>query len=409
MTARAFHGIRREVDRFPQGSLPHPLPPSSQGELPLSPAPRAPSFATRDLPSRSQATSALEMAAGVFLGSCPARRPPGLGSLPHCLNCSFSSGGLDNHDKKGTVQRVLQAALKIGDVVNASKRCEWRKALPIGGLLLAGTLATAAMAVAATKATTPADANAPPPPPAVEQPMPPAPRPAPERVAAPPPLPGAPGAEFSPGVGDVLRLVNAKVDGEVIQAFVKNSPVAYRLGASEIVALKDRGVPSAVIAVMIQHGGELRARGLLPPGPPGANPPVPLPYPMEADPYAPAPSLDPGYDYGTMPMYLPYSYPADTYPYPYDYSYWYNSYPWTWASWAYWPFRYGSYPYRPIRSHYPYHYNFPVRGFGAPRTHFALRAAAGGFGGRSYVRSGSGGGIRSGGFGGGHGGGGRRR
>src|SRR4029077_20149573 len=61
-----------------------------------------------------------------------------------------------------------------------------------------------------------------------------------------PPVAEAPTAmsvRFSPGVGDVLKMLDAKVDVEVIKAYIKTSPVPYSPGAEEIIALKKRGVP----------------------------------------------------------------------------------------------------------------------------------------------------------------------
>src|SRR4051812_35005045 len=51
----------------------------------------------------------------------------------------------------------------------------------------------------------------------------------------------------SPGLLEVLKLQDAKVDAEVIKAFIRNSPVAYNPSAVEIIALKQRGVSPEVI------------------------------------------------------------------------------------------------------------------------------------------------------------------
>jgi len=42
---------------------------------------------------------------------------------------------------------------------------------------------------------------------------------------------------------EILKMVDAKVDAEVIKAYIQVSQVAYSPSATEIIALKDRGVP----------------------------------------------------------------------------------------------------------------------------------------------------------------------
>lgn len=144
---------------------------------------------------------------------------------------------------------------------------------------------------------------------------------------------------FSPGVDEILKMVDAKVDPGVIKAFIKNSPVAYNLSAGEIIALKQRGTADEVITLVIQHGGEVRAQMMA-----GNNSPPPAATP-------PAGTYDtPGYDYSTAPNYpypysdyYPYSsyypyYYADYYPYYSPYSYYSYGYPWSFYSWPYFYF-----------------------------------------------------------------------
>jgi len=52
-----------------------------------------------------------------------------------------------------------------------------------------------------------------------------------------PPAQAAPTARFSPGVADIVKMVDAKVDPEVIKTYIKNSPTAYNPSATEIIAL----------------------------------------------------------------------------------------------------------------------------------------------------------------------------
>src|ERR1035441_9907454 len=58
-----------------------------------------------------------------------------------------------------------------------------------------------------------------------------------QSVAAPP---TAPAARYSPGVTDIMKMVDAKVDAQVIKSYIKTSPTAYSPSANEIIALKGR-------------------------------------------------------------------------------------------------------------------------------------------------------------------------
>src|SRR5258708_13908267 len=63
---------------------------------------------------------------------------------------------------------------------------------------------------------------------------------------------------YSPGVADVVKMADAKVDPEIIKAYIHSSPVAYSPSASEIIALNDRGLPPDVLTAILHRGGELR-------------------------------------------------------------------------------------------------------------------------------------------------------
>jgi len=137
---------------------------------------------------------------------------------------------------------------------------------------------------------------------------------------------------YSPGVQEVLKMVDAKVDADVLRAFIRNSPAAYSLSADDIISLKTKGVPDAVITDMIQHGAEVRNRAAsLSQATPGANAPQYAPPPAGGYPASP-----PEYDYGAEDYGYPYAYPDySAYPYysfgyPYAYNYWWSSfgYPW---------------------------------------------------------------------------------
>jgi hypothetical protein len=146
-----------------------------------------------------------------------------------------------------------------------------------------------------------------------------------------------PTPRYSAGVEDVLRMVDAKIDPTVVQAYIKSASVPYDLRAGEIIALKDHGVPPDVITAMIQRGGELRAQ-LSHANQAAAPQPMQAPYPATATPYAPT------YDYGAQPDYS--AYPSYTYAYPayasygYPYGGGYYGYGYGWPYYGYSGFGY---------------------------------------------------------------------
>ncbi|HVV71706.1 MAG TPA: hypothetical protein VHI52_09435 [Verrucomicrobiae bacterium] len=209
--------------------------------------------------------------------------------------------------------------------------------------------------------------------------------------------PPPPRSAYSPGVQDVLKMADAKVDPEVLKAYIKNSPHASSLSADEIIDLKKKGVSDAIVTEMIQHGAEVRAQA-------AAAAPVPPPASVSpqynANVAAPAPAVAaPGYDYGYADYGYPYdysSYPYYSLGYPYGYNYWWWSsygYPW----YGYSPFFYADvFGHRHFRGfdrdrfgHYG-HYG-PWRGFdghrgyGTPGRGQPWRPV-GGFAGRSSYR-----------------------
>jgi hypothetical protein len=150
--------------------------------------------------------------------------------------------------------------------------------------------------------------------------------------------PNAGAPHLSPGLDEILKLVDAKVDPEVIKAYIHNSGIPYAPSASEIILLKDRGVPEGVLAALLERGGELRNQAAIPSL---ATPvPAPGPVPTEAPAEMPAPTATAPTDYG-VPAYS-YAYPSYAYSYPY-YGYPYYSSYW-YAGWPYyWPYYWGFY------------------------------------------------------------------
>jgi len=159
----------------------------------------------------------------------------------------------------------------------------------------------------------------------------------------------APGVSYAPGVQEIMKMVEAKVDPAVLQAYIKNSPTAYTLSADVIIDLKKKGVPDEIITGMIQHGSELRAQAGSAAQAYAATAPAPA-NPPPTGPYAPAAGYDSDFSDSDYPYYTTsspgyYGYPY--YGYPYSYSYWWNyGYPW-----------YGFYsPFYYYNSHGHHHY-----------------------------------------------------
>ncbi len=271
-------------------------------------------------------------------------------------------------------------------------RNEWPKTFMVGGLIPASTIIAATLSVAATKV-----ANS-----SLE----------PVAAAATQPAPTAtqstqaPAIRFSPPVAEVLRLVDAKVDPAVIKAFIHNYPAPYRLSAEQIIALKNRGVSSDIIAAMLQHGSDLTT--------PAISQPAPGPAP-----YGPAPAIPDQYSAVPAPAYPDYSNaygPGYEYPLGYPYDYWgYNNlygYPWGFG----WPLGYyglSPFYFNHFRNHGFFNRGFGTGGrfgrFGGFPGRGGVAGRPGGFGGGFRGGGGFGGGFHGGGGFGGHGGGGRGR
>jgi hypothetical protein len=207
-------------------------------------------------------------------------------------------------------------------IMKTTKQSEGLKGHQIKAWLMAGTLVLCApVASRAINAVTPATG-------AVDQ-----------GVAAPQ---TAPAARCSPGVADIVKMVDAKVDAEVIKTYIKNSPTAYNPSANEIIALKDRGVGPEILTAMLQRGAEVRVQSMQA-AQAAASASAPQTYPSGVNPNAAVP----GYDYGTQPAYpnYAYSYPANSYVYPSD-AYAYPAYGYGY-SWPYFNcgWGYGGYTY----------------------------------------------------------------
>ncbi len=79
-----------------------------------------------------------------------------------------------------------------------------------------------------------------------------------------PPASAAATGDYSPGVSETLKLVQAGVSKEVIRSYIEQSPTSYRLKASDVIALKENAVPDELITAMLKRGAELRAQAKRP-------------------------------------------------------------------------------------------------------------------------------------------------
>jgi hypothetical protein len=87
---------------------------------------------------------------------------------------------------------------------------------------------------------------------------------------APLPVSSPPGSYVSPWLMDIVKLVRARIDDAVIVTFI-DSAGTFNLDAGQIIYLRDLGLSGDIIAIMIQHDGEI-VSGLRPiPAAPSAS------------------------------------------------------------------------------------------------------------------------------------------
>src|ERR1051326_7837229 len=65
---------------------------------------------------------------------------------------------------------------------------------------------------------------------------------------------------LSPGVAEVVRMHEAGLDAPVIQAYIENSTILYRVNADDLVYLHEHQIAPALITALIKRGAELRAQ-----------------------------------------------------------------------------------------------------------------------------------------------------
>ena len=176
-------------------------------------------------------------------------------------------------------------------------------------------------------------------------------------VAAPPAY--LKNASSSAALEEIDKLLDAKVDVEVIRAYIQNSPVSFRLSASDLIALKDRGASAEILKALIEH--QPQAAVVTAPAPQAPGPQTAPNYPM--GPAVEAPMTGSDYGYGSYPVYgnnyypsYPYYYPSyayASYGWPYFYFGYYPGYCYSRGYGGYWGHGYGHYPYYGY-GHYPY-------------------------------------------------------
>ena len=126
-----------------------------------------------------------------------------------------------------------------------------------------------------------------------------------------------PAGTYSAGVAEIIKMLDAKVDGQVILAYIQNSPIPYNPDGTDLIALKEHGASTELLVALLHHGDELRLHmaqaqsAINPPPaapaydypPAAANPPYPYDYPDSS--YAPYPAASYSYGYGWPLAYWP--------------------------------------------------------------------------------------------------------
>lgn len=125
-----------------------------------------------------------------------------------------------------------------------------------------------------------------------------------------------PAGTYSPRVTEIIKMLDAKVEVQVILAYIQNSSIPYNPDATELIALKEHGASAEMLTALLHRGDELRLQ--LAQAQSTANPPAAAP----AYDYAPEPA------YPETPSPAPVEAPYSATDYTYA-----NGWPWVyWAS-----------------------------------------------------------------------------
>ena len=188
----------------------------------------------------------------------------------------------------------------------------------------------------------------------------------------------APGFDQAPPagtMGDVLKLVQAKVDPTVIKAYIENSPESFQPTADDLILLKKEGATPEVLKAILDHAAAMRSQA----SPVATSPSYPVSnasqtaYPSStAQTYSQA--SQPADTSETSTTYTPESTTTTVYPTTYysSYSYgwpWYIGFGWYWPTYYYggcYPYSCyyhgGYYPYGYYHGYYPY-CRYPYYGY----------------------------------------------
>ncbi|HWV99372.1 MAG TPA: hypothetical protein VNZ64_06720 [Candidatus Acidoferrum sp.] len=69
-----------------------------------------------------------------------------------------------------------------------------------------------------------------------------------------------PAGTYSAGVAELIKMLDAKVETEVMLAYIQGSPIAYNPDATELIGLKEHGASTEMLTTVLHHGDELRLR-----------------------------------------------------------------------------------------------------------------------------------------------------
>ena len=67
-----------------------------------------------------------------------------------------------------------------------------------------------------------------------------------------------PAGTYSAGIAEIIKMLDARVDAQVILAYIQNSPIPVNPDALELIALKDHGAPVEMLTALLHRGDELR-------------------------------------------------------------------------------------------------------------------------------------------------------
>jgi hypothetical protein len=161
---------------------------------------------------------------------------------------------------------------------------------------------------------------------------------------------------YPAGVGEIVKMMNAGVDNNIIKAYIHGSFMYWNLSSQDIINLKQQGFPSDLMAAMLQRDSELRDQAMQAaqanPNPPSTTTDYGTNVPTVA-----TPTYDSGQYAGNSAYPVDYSYPDYGYSYPYP-AYW-GGWGWGWG----WPVWGGGFVFFNSFGHCQFNRNFHVNNF----------------------------------------------